>query len=347
MRELEKRGIAYNLIDSGQHAEWQEKFCSSLGIHKPDIMIRAGCRDITTPFVLIQWFINEYIKSIFFVKNTRERFFKNEGGICLIHGDTPTTLLSALIAMRCRIKIVHLEAGLRSYSLISPFPEELIRIIVMKIADVLFTSSKWAYNNLKRMHVKGKIVSISANTGLDSLRYSISKHSSDTLPMKNYCVISIHRFERLAQRKGLKELVELVERIAREKKVFFPVHPPTKRFLQQYGLMKKIHSLNNVISSDLYDHSKFLYLIKDADFIITDGGSIQEESYYLGVPCFILRSHTERQEGLGYNAVLAKKWANDIDNFLLNYRKFRKNSIVNSEFSPSSEIVDYLIRYNV
>lgn len=345
IKELEKRGIEYNLIDSGQHAELQDKFRKFLSIRQPDVMMREGCKDITNPFVLVQWLTTEFFRNILFPNAAKKRLFRGQGGICLVHGDTPTTLLSALIAKRCGLKVAHLEAGLRSYNIFNPFPEELIRIVVMRVSDILFVSSDWAMSNLKKMGVKGETVSISSNTGLDALRYSISKYGAGEELPRNYCLISIHRFERLIRKSKLRETLDLIERISADKKVFFPLHPPTRAFLKRYGLLERLLNMRNVSSSDLYEHGRLLHILKNADFIITDGGSIQEESYYFGIPCLILRSHTERQEGLGGNAVLAGARGENIDNFLNNYRSLKKEDITNSTSSPSSEIVDIIQSY--
>lgn len=343
IKELEKRGIGYNLIDSGQHAELQEKFRNFLEIRKPDILMREGSGDITNPFVLVKWLTDELFKTAFFPSAVNERLFKNEGGVCLVHGDTPTTLLSAIIAKRCGLKIAHLEAGLRSYNIFNPFPEEFIRILVMRMSDMLFVSSDWAYDNLKNMGVKGKIVFVHANTGLDAVRYSMAKYVASEVPMKDYCMVSIHRFERLVFKNRLKEIIDLTEKISLDKKVIFPLHPPTRAFLKRFGLLNRLLNMNNVLCSELYEHGHFLHLLKNADFVVTDGGSIQEESYYFGVPCIVLRRHTERQEGLGRNAVLAGKDKKIADEFLKNYHSFRGNDITGVKFSPSAEIVDFLM----
>jgi len=342
IRELERRKIKFNLIDSGQHARLQAEFRSFLGIRTPDLLMREGQGDITNPVILMLWFAHEYLKSLLFVKETKKRLFKNKSGLCLVHGDTPTTLLSTLIAKRCGLKVAHLEAGLRSYSFFSPFPEEMIRIIVMKLSDLLFVSSQWAYDNLKNMKVKGQIITIAANTGLDALKYSLEKSSLENNSHDNYCLVSIHRFERLFSRKKIKAVVDMVKQISMNRLLFFPLHPPTKAFLARYNLLPVIQRNKNIICSELYSHGKFLQLIKKADFVITDGGSVQEESYYLGIPCLILRSHTERQEGLGQNAVIADDNEEVINCFLKNYKAYRRDSVVGLEASPSGEIVDFL-----
>lgn len=342
IHELNKRGIEYNLIDSGQHAKLQEEFREFFGIRQPDVMLRKGRKDITNPLVLIEWLFTEFLKNGIFPGGAKKRLFRGQGGICLVHGDTPTTLLSALIAKRCGIKVAHLEAGLRSYSLFDPFPEELIRLIVMRTSDILFASSGWARNNLEKMGVKGKVISISANTGLDAIRYSMNKYKIKEPDLKDYCLVSIHRFERLISMKRLTEIIDLIERISADKKVIFPIHPPTNVFLKRYGILNKLQNMKAVFCSGLYDHGHFLSLLKHADFVVTDGGSIQEEAYYLGVPCLVARFHTERQEGLGENAILAGTHGKAVYDFLKNYKDLRRPDITMGSLNPSAEIVDFI-----
>jgi len=344
IRKLDQRGIEYNLIDSGQHAQLQHKYRKYFGIRTPDLFLREGKQDITSVFIVIGWFLVNFFEVLIFRKKAKRKFFRNKKGVCIVHGDTPTTLLSILIAKMCGVEILHLEAGLRSFDIFNPFPEEIIRVITMNIADILCVSSKWAENNLRKIKFKKKVLRISANTGLDAMRYSLKQQKPCEIYLKNYCLISIHRFENIISKRKISKIAELVQEIATNKKVIFPLHSPTKRQLLKFGILEALQEKSNIILSDLLSHTDFLHFAEKADFIITDGGSVQEESYYLGVPCLLLRNCTERQEGIGENVIISKFDNEIINDFLLNFKRYISGNLVELKVCPSKEIVDYLVK---
>jgi UDP-N-acetylglucosamine 2-epimerase len=96
--------------------------------------------------------------------HVRSALFRGAGGICLVHGDTPTTLLAVVLARRAGLRVAHVEAGLRSYDYLNPFPEELIRVLVMRWSHVLFAPSAWAAANLERMGLGARCVLVGGNT---------------------------------------------------------------------------------------------------------------------------------------------------------------------------------------
>jgi len=137
-------------------------------------------------------------------------------------------------------------------------------------------------------------------------------------------------------------VIAIVERIARNYRVLFVMHEPTRRQLRRFDLLKRIQRFNMVETLPLQQYVPFITLLSEAEFVITDGGSIQEECYYLNKPCMILRSHTERMEGLGENIVLAEFDPNQIERFLEALPRLRRQE-VNLDVRPSDVIVDYLL----
>ncbi len=128
MRLLTARGIPYHLIDSGQHAKTAADLREFLGVKEPDAALQDE-GNIKTIWQAFRWFARNVSLTIFAPHVLREVLFSPGPGTCIIHGDTPSTLLGLIMAKRVGKKIVHLEAGLRSFNLRRPFPEELIRII--------------------------------------------------------------------------------------------------------------------------------------------------------------------------------------------------------------------------
>lgn len=346
LKELEKRGIIYNLIDSGQHAAISKNFRKYFNIKDPDVCLVNSKNDIVSIPQLLRWLTAVLFKTFLFPQKIFVDVFKSKKGICVIHGDTPTTLLSMILAKRCGIKVAHLESGLRSYNIFNPFPEEIIRIITMRFTDYLFAPTKWAQENLIKMKVKGKIYFTGGNTNIDALRLVINNTS--TMPeginrKDKYAVFSIHRAETILIKNRFIKIIELLKKVSLNTKVLFCIHPPTKKRLQNLGFDRIISELSNIKTSDLLPYPLFVQALKNAYFIVTDGGSVQEESYYLNVPCLLMRYSTERVEGLGENALLSIFDDNKINEFLNNVNRYKISGFKETDVSPSKEIVDIIL----
>ena len=342
--ELDKRSIEYILIDSGQHSQISKKFRESFGIKVPDICLRNGKQDIATFLSAFFWIATFFLKGLFFKNRVSREIFKNKKGICIIHGDTPTTLLSIFLAKRAGLKVAHLESGLRSYNLLHPFPEEFIRIISMKFSDYLVSSHDIYSQNIKKLGCKGKVIHVSENTNIDSVRYAISRVQKPDINFKKpYVLVSIHRFESIYSKRRMKFILNHIINISKTINVLFCVHPPTKIRLEKYGYYSVLESDQNITLTSLLHYEQFIQYQRGAEFIITDGGSIQEESYYFGIPCLLLRKKTERIEGLTENVLLSGFDDDKINYFLKNYRQFRKKDHLNIRAFPSSNIVDALV----
>jgi UDP-N-acetylglucosamine 2-epimerase len=277
-------------------------------------------------------------------RRSYRRIFSGERGICLIHGDTLTTLISLLYAKRCGIEVAHIEAGLRSYSLFDPFPEELIRLITMRYSDVLFAPSDWGFENLRNMGYAAKTVQVDGNTVAEAICYARKSHPAQQRTRAPYVVATAHRLETLYSRSRMTKIVSLLERIANERQVLFVVHEPTRRQLTRLGLDKRLRHHGSIEILPLQPYFEFINLLADADFVVTDGGSIQEESYFLDVPCLILRTRTERLEGLNHNALLAEFDEGTIDRFLRTFASLRRAK-TNHDVHPSRAIVDRLLEW--
>lgn len=340
LRLMQERNISYNLIDSGQHASFSSELRKELDVKKPDIFLKSKGNIKTVPEV-VSWFIRYMLFAIFCPNSLRRDIFRNSKGICIIHGDTPSTLLAFVLAKRAGLKVAHIEAGLRSYNLFKPFPEEFIRIVCMRFSDYLFAPSEWAYRNIERMRIKGKSYNIGQNTNIEAVHYSLSKKGNTPNIDYEYCLITIHRVETILDKKRLYFVVDLAERIAQDTSVFFVLHDPTRVKLKKYGLLKRITEHPNITSSGLIEHSAFLALLSKAIFVVTDGGSIQEESYYLDVPCLLIRTETERREGIGQNVVLSNFDKEKVDKFLKSHKRLNRGKMVKS-LHPSYRILDII-----
>lgn len=342
MQELDRRGIDYNLIDAGQHAGLTGDLIRQFGLREPDTFLRGDRTNIETVPEAVIWTLQNLGRIALRRGHVCRQVFRGQGGVCLIHGDTLTTLFSLLYAKRCGLQVAHVEAGLRSYHLFDPFPEEIIRLIAMRHSDVLFAPSEWARENLRKMGYAEKSVDAGGNTVLDIVRYATERICGDGRPPGPYIVVTIHRVETIYSRSRLAMIVALLERIARDRSVVFVLHGPTRRQLARFGLDARIDQNPAIDMRGLMPYLAFMDLVAGADFVVTDGGSIQEETYFLDVPCLIMRSKTERVEGLGENAYLAEFDGDHIDRFFEILPQLHSRN-ADEDLHPSRVIVDHLL----
>ena len=337
MLEFDKQKIPYKFIFTGQHKETINKLELDFKIRKPDFVLYDG-PDITSIFKMIIWACKITTKAIL---NKKKFFGKTKNGIVLVHGDTFSTLVGAIIGKLAGFKVGHVEAGLRSFNLRDPFPEELIRVIVFRMADYFFCPGNWALKNLKKY--SGKKINLHNNTLQDSLSLALISvnNTKSNIPEEPYCVCSIHRFENIFNKNKLKDIVDKIEKISKDFPVVFILHMPTKKKLNEFNLLVNLKSNKNIELRNRCGYFDFIKLINSSRFLISDGGSNQEETYYLGLPVLLFRNATERKEGLGKNAFLSHLSEKKINYFLKNINKFRTNKI-NIIESPSSIAVEFL-----
>jgi UDP-N-acetylglucosamine 2-epimerase len=342
MLNLNNRGIPYTFIDSGQHAKTVNDLILQFGLKKPDVSLSGDGKNITTVYKGLSWAIHSISQAILTPKYAFKKIFGNKKGICLVHGDTLSTLIALFYAKRCGLKVAHIEAGLRSHKIFDPFPEEIVRLIAMRFSDLLFAPSKWAFENLCKMGLKDKAINVAANTGLEAVQYAVKQGRATNSQHSPYTVVTIHRIETIFSRSRMVMVIDLIKQIQKKHKVKFVLHEPTRQQLQKFDLLSTLTQNPGIEVISLLPYLEFVNLIEGADFVITDGGSIQEECYYLNKPCLIMRSKTERMEGLGENAMLSRFDLKRIRRFLQIYPKLRQKSL-QEILQPSTEIIEHLL----
>ena len=238
----------------------------------------------------------------------------------VVVGDVNSTLAAALAAKKMNIQVAHVEAGLRSFD--RTMPEEINRLATDAISDVLMVSEPTGLINLKNEGVKDDVVVYTGNVMIDSLVKSIkgldtkgncSKKGVDI--DNDYFVVTMHRPSNVDDKHPCTIIVETLLELAQSHKLVFPVHPRTKARLLSFGLIDKLNNNENIQLMDPVGYKEMLSLITHASGVLTDSGGIQEETTYLGVPCYTWRPNTERPititQGtnvlLGDEPVLAKK----------------------------------------
>lgn len=335
LRLMDAREVDYRLIDSGQHASLATELRRELGVREPDHRL-GGASDVSSIPAALAWSARLATRLVS-GDRLRSEVFGGGGGICVVHGDTPSTLLSTLMARRAGLRVAHLEAGLRSWRLVHPFPEELIRVIVMRWSDLLFAPDAEALANLERMRVRGRVVALSGNTSLEAVRHAAPAEETGGGP----AVLTMHRVENLHRRHRLEGFVDLAARIAAERPTVVVLHEPTATALSQAGLDRRLDEAG-VTTLPLVPHRQFVAMLAAAPLVVTDGGSVQEECALLGVPTLLWRDRTERPDGLGENVVLSRYDPATVESFLGGIDGLRR-SARRPTVNPSEEILEVLL----
>ena len=347
IKELKKRKLDFKIVASMQNVLYLSELKPLIG--EQSIYYKSILKPFKSPFN------NEYLSFVFWaIKNLGNfiLYFHNEFKgmekkkiFFIVHGDTVSSLIGAIAAKINRTKLVHIESGLRSYNFFEPFPEELCRVIVSRLADIHFCPNPWSVNNLK--NIGGIKINTGNNTLIEAffntLKIKTSSEIQKNITKRKFFILVLHRQEHILFKKDLtKKLLKIFTKYAnRNLACVLVLHKLTEDFMKKEHLLDKIRSNKNLILVPRLPYLEFIHLMKKAEFLATDGGSNQEEAYYMGKPCLILRNVTERIEGLGENALLSHNDENIIRDFVKNYNKYQRKPAFFTT-PPSKIIVDYL-----
>lgn len=336
----------YLLVNTVQQAKQLPKLQRQLAI-KDDFLLAKGYKGQD---------LDSYVQVMIWLPTVIINFFKNRKKIrraiqmaphghhlALVHGDTNTTVIGAVFGKLLRLPVGHAEAGLRSFNLLHPFPEELNRRIVSRIARIHFAPGAEPVRNLRS--AKGEAINTVYNTVKDSIRLVASNQNIKLPPQlpEKYGIVSIHRNELLSNRKVLKDFLETLSRgYLADKELVFLDHSITAKRLRTLGYDKYLET-KNISRLPKLEYPTFMKLLGGADFVLTDSGGLQEECAYLNITCVVHRKVTERQEGLGANVELTGLEAARITPTLEKLLK-RARATGADPTSPTKIIVDYLAR---
>lgn len=342
MKHLESQGRAFKIISSGQNNLRQSDLLNHLA-HPVDIFLYQGSVR-QSALGLVRWFLTTLIASYFQLRRALPRDERRRS-VLLVHGDTVSTLMGALLGRALGMRVGHVEAGLRSFRWLTPFPEEICRCLVSYLVSFHFSPNSWALANLAKH--RGRKVCTQGNTLLDTLRFSKSV-SSDTplskqFQSQRYFVFVIHRQENIYNESLVRTLIRQIGQKASEAlKCLFILHEPTRIAFEANGALQELRQFQHVLIVPRLTYLEFMRVLAGAEFLVTDGGSNQEEAYYLGKPCLVLRNATERTEGLDQNVVLSRCDPAVIEDFFKNPSKYQRDAVAVSE-SPSAIISQTLL----
>lgn len=348
IREFKKRNIDYKIISSGQNVLNFEELEPIIGKESAyyKIKLQKLKFPLNTYLQFIIWMFKILVNFYLFFDN--EFKGKNKKSIYfIVHGDTVSSMLGSIIAKFQRVKLVHLESGLRSFHFLEPFPEEICRYIVSNLATVHLCPNSWAINNLKK--INGEKVNTYNNTLIETLQGILATKNSKVvkqIPRNKFFVLVLHRQEHMLFGKDrTRKLMELFTKITdKNLNCVLVLHKLTEDFLEDEKLIINIKANKNIHLVPRLPYPEFIRIMAKAEFIATDGGSNQEEAYYLGKPCLVLRRFTERIEGLGENVILSGGKEETIKHFLKNFKSYRRG-VVRYKIAPSVIIVDYLMSH--
>ena len=303
LRRLEASAVPCRLILSGQHQETMQALLQEFGIGLPPLRMGEG-PEITRVGPLLRWFLRMLWQGLV----PRRAWFRPEPAApaCMVvHGDTVSTLLGALLGRWHGLSVVHVESGLSSGRWREPFPEELIRRLVFRLTDLAFCPGPVATARLAGRRLRR--VDTGANTILDAVRLARERFAGVTAPVPStpYGVVSLHRFENIFDAARFGALLDALEQAAALLPLVFVLHPSTRRQAERLGLMGRLSSMPGLTLLPRMTYVPFLKLASGARCVVTDGGSNQEELAYLGIPTLLMRRVTERDDGLGATVALA------------------------------------------
>ncbi len=271
----------HTIVHTGQHYDrlMSEVFLEELGVPAPDHMLEVGSGSHAQQTARVM----ERLEPV---------LAEERPDLVMVPGDVNSTVAAALTAAKLQIPVAHIEAGLRSFD--RTMPEELNRIVTDQLSDQLFIHSPEADDNLHAEGVPAERIHLVGNTMIDTLVALQDRFRAAGTARRlgvepgEFALVTLHR-PALVDGPLLAETVAQLAGLAREMPVVFPVHPRTR------AMMEAVDSDHpGLLLCEPLGYLDFLSLIADARAVLTDSGGIQEETTYLGIPCFTLRDNTER-----------------------------------------------------
>jgi UDP-N-acetylglucosamine 2-epimerase (non-hydrolysing) len=279
--------IRHLIVHTGQHYDQQMSkiFFDELELPHPDVYLGVGSASHAQQTAKVMVEFEKVID-------------QQKPDLVIVVGDVNSTLACALVCAKMNVQAAHVEAGLRSFD--RAMPEEINRLVTDAISDYLFVSEPSGIGNLTREGIEPRKIFHVGNVMIDSLIHFQKKARQSVIAdqlgllRKSYALVTLHRPSNVDEVVRLKEIIELLWEVSKKKSVVFPIHPRTRKMIQQFGLQPLVDSINGLRLTEPFGYLDFLSLMENAAVLITDSGGIQEETTYLGVPCITLRENTER-----------------------------------------------------
>jgi UDP-N-acetylglucosamine 2-epimerase (non-hydrolysing) len=296
---LAKKGHVQTLVHTGQHydALMSDVFFKALAIPAPDESLNVGSGSHAQQTAAIMSKFEPVV-------------IARKPEIVLVYGDVNSTIAAALVCSKLGIRVGHVESGLRSFD--RSMPEEINRLVTDQLADILFTPSVDGDQNLAREGIAKEKVFLVGNVMIDTLIQflpsadEIFPKLKEELSLGSFGLVTLHRPSNVDDESVFLPMLKVLDSLSSDLPLIFPVHPRTR---QKWAA--QLDQCNpNLRAIEPMGYLEFLALQKNARVVITDSGGIQEETTYLGTPCFTLRENTERPitVTLGTNVLIGHNW---------------------------------------
>jgi len=272
------------LVHTGQH--WDKKmsqdFFDQLDIRAPDVNLAAGggSQAEQTAAVMVGF---------------ERDLLEHPADLVVVVGDVNSTMACTITARKCGVEVAHVEAGIRSGDW--SMPEEINRVVIDSIANHFFTTSAQASQHLLLAGIPSASIYFVGNTMIDTLIRQMPRCMPPSLWKEaaliagGYLVMTLHRPSNVDDPQRLEQVLRIIDDRLQGLPVVFPVHPRTRKNLDQFGIMT-----NHILLAEPMNYLEFNWLLRHAKGVVTDSGGITEETTVLGVPCITLRDSTERPE---------------------------------------------------
>jgi len=278
------------LVHTGQHYDdrMSRAFFVDLGMPRPDIDLNVGSGSHAEQTARIMVAFEKVCES-------------EKPDLVIVVGDVNSTLACTLTARKLGIQVAHVEAGLRSRDM--TMPEEINRLCTDVLCDYLFTTDRFADENLLREGIDASRIFFVGNVMIDTLVKHRAMAARLTLMRDlglasgRFATLTLHRPSNVDDRETLLGILEALSEISRELPIIFPIHPRTRKMAEQFGFSRFFNSggkPRGLWLTEPLGYLEFLHLNMYACMVLTDSGGLQEETTVLGVPCLTLRNNTER-----------------------------------------------------
>jgi UDP-N-acetylglucosamine 2-epimerase len=323
-KRIRTSGFEERLLHTGQHYDFNmsEVFFQELSLPKPDYFLGIGSG-------------RHGEQTARMLAGIEKVLLKEDPDVVLVYGDTNTTLAGVLAPAKLHIAVAHVEAGLRSYN--RQMPEEINRVVADHCSDILFCPTETAVRNLETEGFRnivnaGRLVPedlaqpvhspagpVVVNVG--DVMLDVARHAGQRLDAqphrktellgkyglhaKEYLLATIHRASNTDDVGNLRNILKAMKAIgAGGMKIFFPIHPRTRKAIERFDLLGMLEA-ENLVVSDPVSYLEMIALESEARLVLTDSGGVQKEAYFFGVPCVVAREETEWTElvEIGWNRV--------------------------------------------
>jgi len=279
------------LVHTGQHYDekMSDLFFRELGIPEPDINLEVGSA-------------SHAVQTAEIMKAFEQVVLDHQPDVVLVVGDVNSTIACGMVAVKLGVKLVHVEAGLRSGD--RSMPEEINRVLTDSISDLLFCTEQSGIDNLLSEGVSHEKIHMVGHVMIDTLLKNLKRAGSSTIlddlrqshgiDGDAFAVLTMHRPSNVDDPVTFSRILDALEVVQKDLPIIFPIHPRTRKNLSSMGLQSRIEGLKNFHLLDPIGYIDFLKLTSSAKLVLTDSGGIQEETTVLKIPCITLRKNTER-----------------------------------------------------